>query len=142
MNWTTTDLARINAFNKNTLMEHLNIQFVEISDEGLQATMPVNHTTHQPMGRLHGGASAALIESIGSMGSALLCDLSKESPVGLEVNANHIAGLHSGQILAKGRPVHIGKKTHLWQVDIYDETEKKLVCTGRITIMIIPNKLG
>lgn len=141
MKWTTTDLERINAFNKNTLMEHLNIRFVGISETGLKATMPVNATTHQPMGRLHGGASVALIESIGSMGSALLCDLSTEAPVGLEVNANHLAGVHTGEVTAHGKAIHIGKKTHLWQVDIYNE-QQKLVCTGRITIMIIPNKLG
>jgi len=94
------------------------------------------------MGLLHGGASAALIESIGSMGSALLCDLAKESPVGLEINANHVSGIRSGMIKAIGKLVHHGKKTHLWQVDVYDENETKLICTGRITIMIIQNKLG
>ena len=89
------------------------------------------------MGLLHGGASAALIESIGSMGSTLLIDLSKEAPVGLEINANHVSGVKSGFVKAVSKIVHAGKRTHLWQVDIFDEATEKLVCTGRLTVMII-----
>ena len=82
----------INSMNKNTLMEQLDIKCVEIGDDYVVSTMPVNSKTHQPMGLLHGGASAALIESIASMGSTLLIDIRKEHPVGLEINANHIFG--------------------------------------------------
>lgn len=131
-------LDQINAFRKNTLMEVLDITCTELGDDYLVATMPVDHRTHQPMGLLHGGANAALIESIGSMGSTLLIDLSKEAPVGIEINANHISGVKSGSVKAIGKIVHAGKRTHLWQVDIYDETTNKLVCTGRLTIMIVP----
>jgi len=99
--------------------------------------MPVDHRTYQPMGLLHGGASAALIESIGSMGSTLLLDLSMEYPVGLEVNANHIGSVKSGMVKAVGKIVHAGKRTHLWQVDIFDMSTQKLICTGRLTVMII-----
>jgi 1,4-dihydroxy-2-naphthoyl-CoA hydrolase len=102
--------------------------------------MPVDHRTHQPMGLLHGGASMALIESIGSMGSTLLIDIEKEVPVGLEINANHVSGVRSGFVRAIGKIIHAGKKTHLWQVDIFDETTNKLVCTGRLTVMIIQKK--
>ena len=136
------DLDTVNAFNKNTLMEVLGIKCVEIGDDYIVSTMPVDHRTHQPMGLLHGGASAALIESIGSMGSTLLIDLSKEAPVGIEINANHIGGVKSGEVKAIGKIVHAGKRTHLWQVDIFDTATDKLVCTGRLTVMIVPKVNG
>ncbi len=131
-------LDQINAFRKNTLMEVLDITCIELGDDYLVATMPVDHRTHQPMGLLHGGASAALIESIGSMGSTLLLDLSKEAPVGIEINANHIGGMKSGVVKAVGKIVHAGKRSHLWQVDLYDQATDKLICTGRLTIMVVP----
>ena len=130
-------LAEINFYNKNTLMETLGIECVEIGDDFICATMPVDKRNHQPMGLLHGGASAALIETIGSMGSSLLLDLEKEFPVGLEVNANHVGGIKSGSVKAIGKIVHAGRKTHVWQVDIFDEASNKLVATGRLTVMII-----
>ena len=136
------DLETVNAFNKNTLMEVLGIKCIEIGDDYIVSTMPVDHRTHQPMGLLHGGASAALIESIGSMGSTLLIDLSKEAPVGIEINANHIGGVKSGEVKAIGKIVHAGKRTHLWQVDIFDTATDKLVCTGRLTVMIVPKVNG
>lgn len=132
------DLETINSFNKNTLMEVIGIECIEIGEDYLVATMPVDHRTHQPLGLLHGGASAALIESIGSMGSTLLIDLTKEAPVGIEVNANHIGSVKSGKVKAIGKLVHGGKRTHLWQVDIFDMETEKLVCTGRLTVMIVP----
>jgi 1,4-dihydroxy-2-naphthoyl-CoA hydrolase len=130
-------LAVINGYNKNTLMETLGIECVEIGDDYIISTMPVDHRNHQPMGLLHGGASAALIESIGSMGSSLLLDLEKEYPVGLEVNANHVGGIKSGMVKAVGKIVHAGKKTHVWQVDIFDQETNKMVATGRLTVLII-----
>ncbi len=134
------DLEVVNSYNKNTLMEVLGIKCIEIGDDYVVSTMPVDYRTHQPMGLLHGGASAALIESIGSVGSTLLLDLSKENPVGLEVNANHVSAVKSGMVKAIGKIVHAGKRTHLWQVDIFDMETDKLVCTGRLTIMIVPRK--
>ena len=137
MKWNTTDLNQINNFNRNTMMEILDIQCIEMGNDFIVATMPVDHRTHQPMGLLHGGASAALIESIGSIGSALLCDLTKEYPVGLEINANHIGGIKSGLVKAIGKIIHAGKRTHVWQVDIYDNESDKLICTGRLTVMVV-----
>lgn len=131
-------LEQINAFQKNTLMEVLDIRCVELGPDYIVATMPVDHRTHQPMGLLHGGASAALIESIGSMGSTLLLDLQKEAPVGVEINANHIGSVRSGSVKAIGKIVHAGKRSHVWQVDIFDQQTNKLVCTGRLTIMVVP----
>lgn len=134
------DLSIINAMGKNTLMETLNMECVEVGDDYLIATMPVNSRTHQPMGLLHGGASAALIESIGSMGSSLLLDLEKEVPVGVEINANHIGGMKEGVLKAVGKIVHAGKRTHVWQVDLFDQDNDKLICTGRLTVMVVPRK--
>jgi 1,4-dihydroxy-2-naphthoyl-CoA hydrolase len=138
MKFKQVSIEEINSFNRNTLMELLGIECVEIGDDYIVSRMPVDHRTHQPMGLLHGGASAALIESIGSMGSSLLLDLQKEAPVGLEVNANHVGSIRSGYVRAIGKIVHAGRRTHLWQVDIFDESTGKLICTGRLTIMVIP----
>ena len=137
MKFKAISLEQINRFNKGTLMEQLGIECIEVGEDYIVSRMPVDHRTHQPMGLLHGGASAALIESIGSMGSTLLLDLENEYPVGVEVNANHVNGVKSGWVKAIGKIVHAGKRTHLWQVDIFDEETGKLVCTGRLTIMVI-----
>lgn len=130
---------KINELFKNTLMEVLGIKCTEVGADFIVAKMPVNATVHQPMGLLHGGASAALIESIGSMGSTLLIDLKKEAPVGVAINANHIGSMRSGWLRAIGKIVHAGKKTHVWQVDLTNDATGKLICTGRLTVMIIPN---
>ena len=131
-------LERANSLNKNTMMEVLEIECIEIGKDFIKSRMPVNSKTHQPVGLLHGGASAALIESIGSMGSVLLIDIEKEVPVGLEINANHIAGIKDGFVVATGKIVHAGKRTHVWQVDIHEEGTERLICTGRLTVMIVP----
>ncbi|MDC1362114.1 PaaI family thioesterase [Crocinitomicaceae bacterium] len=130
-------LDLINSINKNTLMEQLGIECIELGDDYVVSRMPVDQRTHQPMGLLHGGASAALIESIGSMGSTLLLDITKQHPVGIEINANHVGGIRSGNVIAKGKIIHAGKRTHLWQVDIHQEDSEKLICTGRLTVMIV-----
>jgi 1,4-dihydroxy-2-naphthoyl-CoA hydrolase len=131
----------INQMNRNTLMEQLGIECIELGKDYVVSRMPVDHRTQQPMGLLHGGASAALIESIGSMGSTLLIDLDKQQPVGLEINCNHIGGVRSGYVIATGKVVHAGKRTHLWQVDIREDGTDRLICTGRLTVMIIDKKI-
>lgn len=137
MDFSIFSKEQLNKMNTNTLMESLGIEFLESGVDYIKAKMPVDQRTHQPMGLLHGGASAALIESIGSLGSALICDLKNEYPVGLEVNANHVGGVKAGNVIGIGKLVHGGKKTHVWQVDIHDEETNKLVCIGRLTVMII-----
>ncbi len=134
------DPAIINQMSGKTLMSLLDMKCIEIGDDYVVCTMPVNEKTHQPLGLLHGGASAALIESVGSMGSSLLVDLDNEAPVGLEINANHIGSMTSGIVKAVGKVIHAGKRTHVWQVDLTDEATGKLVCTGRLTVMIVPRK--
>lgn len=131
------DLAKINSMNKGTLMEVLEIECIEIGKDFVRSRMPVKNKTHQPAGLLHGGASAALIESIGSMGSVLLIDIDKEIPVGVEINANHIGGIKEGFVVATGKIVHAGSRTHVWQVDIHEEGTDRLICTGRLTVMIV-----
>ena len=131
----------INQMNRNTLMEQLGIECIEIGKDYVVSRMPVDHRTHQPLGLLHGGASAALIESIGSMGSTLLIDLDRQQPVGLEINCNHIGGVRSGYVIATGKIVHAGKRTHLWQVDIREDGTDRLICTGRLTVMIIDKNI-
>lgn len=131
-------LETVNSWSLNTLMQTLGIECVEIGTDFLVARMPVDARTHQPAGLLHGGASMALIESIGSMGSGLLLDGTQDMPVGIEINANHVRAVSSGHVRAKGKLVHAGKRTHLWQVDITDEASGKLVCTGRLTVMVVP----
>ena len=130
-------LEEVNRFNENTLIKHLAIEVTEIGKDFLTGRMPVDHTTHQPMGLLHGGASVVLIESLGSIGSSLLVDLDVEHPVGLEVNANHISAARTGHVVATAKIVHAGKRTHVWQVEVKTEDSKRLVCTGRLTVMIV-----
>lgn len=125
----------VNAMSKNTLLEVLDIQVTELGDDYLKATMPVDKRTHQPMGLLHGGATAAFIESLGSIGSSLIVDIKKHGIVGVEINANHIRGVREGIVKGTAKIVHAGRKTHVWQVDVHNE-ENKLVCTGRLTVMI------
>jgi 1,4-dihydroxy-2-naphthoyl-CoA hydrolase len=131
-------LETINAWSRNTLMQALSIECVELADDYLVARMPVDDRTRQPAGLLHGGASMALIESIGSMGSSLLLDQNKEQPLGIEINANHVRAVTEGHVRGTGKLVHAGKRMHLWQVDIHDEATGKLVCTGRLTVMVVP----
>lgn len=140
MDFSVFSIDQLNKMNKNTLMEALGIEFLNGGVDFIKAKMPVDTRTHQPMGLLHGGASVALIESIGSLGSVLMCDLNVEYPVGLEVNANHIGGIKSGYVVGVGKLIHSGKKTHVWHVDIIDESNNKLICTGRLTVMIIQKK--
>lgn len=128
-------LEQVNAMSKNTLLEVLEIKVIELGDDYLKATMPVDKRTHQPMGLLHGGATAALIESLGSIGSSLIVDTQKQGVVGIEINANHLRGVTSGIVTGTAKIVHGGRKTHVWQVDIHNG-ENKLVCTGRLTVMI------
>ena len=130
-------LELINSKSNNTLVATLGIECIEIGENFIVLKMPVDRRTHQPMGILHGGASAALIETVGSMGSTLLIDLEKEVPVGLEINCNHVRSVKSGFVLATGTLVHCGRRTHVWQVNIHEEGTKRMICTGRLTVMII-----
>jgi len=129
------NLKDINKFNQNTLMSHLGIEITNYCENSVSGKMPVDHRTHQPMGLLHGGASAAFIESLGSIGSALIVDLDKQFIVGLEINTNHIRGVKTGFVYCKATCIHKGRTTHIWSADITNE-DGKLVSTGRLTVLI------
>ncbi|HQW06314.1 MAG TPA: hotdog fold thioesterase [Flavobacteriales bacterium] len=123
----------------NTLVDHLDISF-GLSQQGqLTASMPVDHRTHQSMGLLHGGATAALAETLGSMGSALLLDLERWAIVGMEVSANHLRGVREGRVTATGELVHQGRTTHVWDIRVRNEaTELCAIC--RMTNLIIEKR--
>ena len=123
--------------NKNTAMESLGIEFTEISHEYLAGKMPVDVRTHQPMGILHGGCSVTLAESLGSLASNLIINGKTHYCVGLEINANHLKSVKDGWVYGKALPIHIGRKTHVWNIEIRDENEK-MVCVSRLTVAIIP----
>ena len=130
-----TDLVQLNASSKNTMMEVLDIKYTELGDDFICGTMPIDNRTKQPMGIMHGGASAALIETLGSIGSHLLIDSETQFSSGLDLNINHIRAVRSGIVTGKATIVHKGKTTHVWQVEITNE-EGKLVSTGRLTVFV------
>lgn len=121
------------------MVEHLGIEFTEVSKDSISATMPVDNRTVQPYGILHGGASVALAETLGSVAAHASIDFSKYQSVGLEINANHIRSVKSGKVTGTASPVHIGRSTHVWSIEIKNE-EGQLVCTSRITMAIIEKR--
>lgn len=126
----------LNLLSVGTMGETLDIKFIDIGDSYLKATMPVDNRTHQPYGLLHGGASAALAETIGSVASSLCIDREKQICVGIEINCNHIRGKKDGLVTATAEPLHIGNTTHVWDIKIHDEREK-LICVSRLTVAIL-----
>ncbi len=133
-------LEGIQALSRNTMVDHLGIEFTGFGEDFLIARMPVDRRTIQPMGLLHGGASVALAETLGSVASALcLEDPTKQSPVGVEINANHLRSVREGFVYATCKPVRVGRTIHVWQIDIRDESGQ-LTCTSRLTIAIVDAK--
>jgi len=112
------------------------MEFTEIGENFLKAKMTVDHRTCQPYGILHGGASAALAETLGSVASAHVVDMKRYYCVGLEINANHIRPVKEGYVYGTATPLHLGKTTHVWDIRIHDEREK-LVCVSRLTVAIL-----
>ncbi len=133
------DLQSLNEWHQNTMQQHIGIQFTEIGEDYIKATMPVDHRTMQPMGLLHGGASVALAESLGSVASVLCVDPEKQTVVGLEINANHIKTAKEGIVTGITKPIHLGRSTQVWEIRIYNEAEQ-LVCISRITNAILEHK--
>lgn len=124
-----------------TLLSTLGIEIVESNKERVVARMPVGPKVHQPFGMLHGGASVALAETVASMAGLMQIDRSKETVVGIEINANHLRGKRDGVITAVATAVHIGRRTHVWDVRITDE-EGKMVCISRCTLAVVPAATG
>lgn len=132
-------LEQLHERSRNTLAERLGIRVTQIGPDYLQATMPVNSHTHQPMGILHGGASVALAETVGSLAANLCVDVEKHMCVGQEINANHLRSATSGFVTGTARPFHIGGRSHVWSIEIRDEQEK-LVCVSRLTIAVVDRR--
>ena len=118
------------------MAEQIGIEFTKIGDDFLEATMPVDPRTHQPFGLLHGGASVALAETLGSVAATCCVDMAKQFCVGLDINANHIRGAKGGMVKGVTKPIHIGKKTQVWEIRITNEKEE-LVCISRITMAVL-----
>jgi 1,4-dihydroxy-2-naphthoyl-CoA hydrolase len=135
----STDLDRVNAWNSNTLVEHLGMRVTEIGEDFVRGTMPVDTRTRQPFGLLHGGASVALAESLGSLGANLVLEEEREIAVGLDINANHVRAATSGVVTGTARPLHLGRSTQVWEIRIEDEQEQ-LICISRLTMAVVPRR--
>lgn len=133
---TSYSLQELNALGKGNMGEHIGISFTEITEQSLSAKMPVDHRTKQPFGLLHGGASVVLAETLGSVAAQCCVDTEKQFCVGLEINANHIKAVRNGYVYGTAQPLHIGKRTQVWEIRISNEAQQ-LVCVSRITMAII-----
>ncbi len=135
----TISIDDVNHQSKGTIGEYLGIEWLEIGADFVKAKMPVDHRTRQPMGLLHGGASVVLAESLGSMAANLCLDISKEYAVGLDINSNHLRGIREGFVFGIAKPIHLGGKTQVWEIKIYDEKDK-LVNISRLTMAVLSYK--
>lgn len=134
--FTIQDLHEIGV---NTMVEHLDISITEIGSDFLSAKMPVTSKTVQPVRILHGGASVALAETLGSLAAIMTIDTDNFTAVGLEINANHIRPvMEGGAVIGTAKPIHIGRKTQVWEIKINDIKSEKLVCISRLTVSILP----
>ena len=130
------DLAALNALSRGTAIEALGIEFVDIGDDRLVATMPVDARTVQPYGLLHGGASVLLAETLGSS-AGNMCVAEGQRCVGLEINANHVRAVREGRVTGTARPLHIGRSTQVWEIRIED-ARGRLACVSRLTLAVVP----
>ncbi|HVI47372.1 MAG TPA: hotdog fold thioesterase [Chitinophaga sp.] len=139
--WHSLDVSldQLNEIGRPTMAAYLGMEFTEIGPDYLKMMMPVDHRTIQPYGLLHGGASVALAETIGSMASALIIDQEKQICVGMEINANHVRGVKEGYVHATAKPVHIGSTSHVWDIRITDD-QHRLVCISRLTVAVLAKR--
>ena len=136
--WTQApDLDQLNLLNRDTAAAALGIRIVEVGDDYIRATMPVDARTRQPFGLLHGGASVLLAETLGSMAGVMTLDPSREVAVGLEINANHVRAVQSGEVTGTARPLHVGRTTQVWEIRIEND-KGALCCVSRITLAVVP----
>lgn len=128
--------ADLNKRSENTLADFLQIKFIAVGDDSLTATMPANERTKQPLGIVHGGANVVLAETIASTGANAVIDLELFYCVGLEINANHIRPVKEGLITGVARPIHLGRTTQVWLIDLYNEAGKQ-TCASRMTASVV-----
>lgn len=133
------DLNAFTTRGQNTMVTHLGIEFTELGDDYLIGKMPVDHRTHQPIGIMHGGASCVLAETVGSMAANAAVDLNTHYCVGLSINTNHIRSIKAGFVYAKATPVHLGRTTHVWSIDITDE-EQQIISRTTLTMAVLERK--
>lgn len=133
------DIERLNAMSENTLMQVLGIRFTEAGEDYLRGSMPVDARTHQPYGILHGGASVALAETLGSSAAMCCIDPDSEVTVGLDINANHVRAVRSGLVTGTARPLHLGRTTQVWEIRIVDDGGR-LACIARLTMAVVPRR--
>ena len=131
------DIDALNAVNRGTMIEHLGIVITEAGDDWLRGTMPVDARTKQPYGLLHGGASVALAETLGSTAGGLCVDPARDAVVGLEINANHLRAAREGIVTGTARALHVGRSTQVWEIRIENEAGKP-VCISRLTLAVVP----
>lgn len=129
-------ISELNNFSQNTMLSHLDIEFTEMGEDFLSARMPVDHRTHQPDGVLHGGASVALAETLGSVAANLCVDRNFRICVGLSINANHVKSVRDGYVIGTAKPIHLGSSTHIWEIRITDP-KGSLICISRLTMAIL-----
>lgn len=129
-------VEQMNALSENTLSSRLGMEITAIGPDFVSGTMPVDERTRQPYGLLHGGASIALAETLGSLAAAMTVDPARRLVVGQEINANHLRGLRDGQVTGTARPVHLGGRSQVWSIEIVDEAGR-LVCISRLTLAVL-----
>ena len=135
----TEKTRKINEFNAKTMIGHIGIEIMEVGKDFVSGRMPVDERTTQPYGLLHGGASVAFAESLGSLAGSFHVDWKKEAVVGIEINANHLKSVRSGWVYGKATPVRIGKRFQVWDINITNE-DKEAVCVSRLTLAIVKSK--
>lgn len=133
---TEMNLSTLQARGKNTMIEHLGIEFTEIGDDFLVARMPVDNRTRQPLGIMHGGGSCALAETIGSTAANCCVDQGKSYCVGLDINTNHIRSIREGFVIGTAKPFHLGRSTQVWAIEIVNE-KKELISVNRLTMAVL-----
>ncbi|PHM45684.1 esterase YdiI [Xenorhabdus mauleonii] len=129
------DVDSLNGMNRKSMVTHVGIEFTQIGDDFIEATMPVDERTKQPFGILHGGASVVLAETLGSF-AGYLCSEGEQKVVGVEINANHLKSVREGTVRGLCKPIHLGRSHQVWQIDIYNE-QQQLCCTSRLTTAIL-----
>lgn len=132
-------LHALNALSRGTLMEPLGIRFTELGPDYLRGTMPVDARTLQPYGLLHGGASVALAETLGSTAGGLCVDADTQGVVGIEINANHLLGVREGTVTGTARALHVGRSTQVWEIRIEDD-HGRLACISRLTLAVVQRR--
>lgn len=132
-------LDSLNRLSNNTLMQTLNIEFIDVTEDSLTAKMPVNSSVHQPFGLLHGGATAALAETVGSCASALFVDNETKIVKGIELNISHLKSVKEGFVFGIAKSIHKGRTIHLWEIKIFDD-EKHLISICKLTNIVLDKK--